>query len=352
MPCRAFPEGRTAIAPMHKNEEIQTSSNRAMHSVSQLIDRRKREKSLPGQRTDGRLLALAIEGGGMRGVVCGGMVAALEQLELLNTFDVVYGSSAGAISGAYFVAGQARLGVTIFYQNIANRQFINMYRFLLGRPILSLEFLLDRVCIFEKKLNTDAIIRSPVPLKILATSTSKLEIVVFDNFSDDRDLFDALRCSARIPVIAGPPVQYRNDTFLDASILESIPYRSAISAGATDIVVLMTRPAGSLRGNADRIDKYFIAPQLRKYNPKLPHAYLDRANEYLSEVEAITAASKGQGPTRILPVQISATAVDVPSNCIDRNALVEGAMAGFRAVYAALGLVEPTLAELITPLDP
>jgi predicted acylesterase/phospholipase RssA len=36
------------------------------------------------------------------------MVAALEQLNLLNSFDAIYGSSAGAISGAYFHASQAR----------------------------------------------------------------------------------------------------------------------------------------------------------------------------------------------------------------------------------------------------
>ena len=287
----------------------------------------------------------------MRGVVSGGMVAALEQREVLNTFDVVYGSSAGAISGAYFVAGQARFGVTIFYQDIANRHFINMYRYFFGRPILSLEFLLDRVCIHEKRLDIETIINSTIPLKILATSTSKLEIEIFDHFANASDLLEALRCSARIPVIAGPPVSYRSDQFLDAGVLEPIPYRSAISAGATDIAVLMTRPEGSLQGNADWRDRYFIAPQLAKYNSRLPRVYLDRADEYLLEVDAIMSASKANGPVRLLPIQISASAAEVPSNCIDRDVLIEGAMAGFRAVYAALGLTEPKLAELITPID-
>jgi predicted acylesterase/phospholipase RssA len=62
---------------------------------------------------DGARIALAIEGGAMRGVVSAGMVAALEQLGLTHAFDAVYGSSAGAINGAYFLTGQANLGATI-----------------------------------------------------------------------------------------------------------------------------------------------------------------------------------------------------------------------------------------------
>jgi hypothetical protein len=77
---------------------------------------------------DGARIALAIEGGAMRGVVSAGMVAALEQLGLTDAFDAVYGSSAGAINGAYFLAGQANLGVTIYSEDINNRHFIDLRR--------------------------------------------------------------------------------------------------------------------------------------------------------------------------------------------------------------------------------
>src|ERR1044071_2792696 len=87
------------------------------HSVAQLLFARQEAASKPGQRQDGRFLALVVEGGGMRGVVSAGMVAALEELGFRDCFDAVYGSSAGAISGAYFIAKQARYGTTIFYDN-------------------------------------------------------------------------------------------------------------------------------------------------------------------------------------------------------------------------------------------
>src|SRR5947209_1851988 len=97
-------------------------------AVAQLLLDRQRTFSKPGSRADNRTIALAVEGGGMRGVVSAGMVAALEQLDLLHSFDVVYGASAGAVSAAYFVAGQARYGTTIFYDDINNRRFIDLRR--------------------------------------------------------------------------------------------------------------------------------------------------------------------------------------------------------------------------------
>ena len=77
----------------------------------------------------------------MRGVVSAGMVAGLEHLGLLPAFDVIYGTSAGAINGAYFVAGRAAFGASIYYEEINNSQFMNPLRSVCGAPSMSLEFL-------------------------------------------------------------------------------------------------------------------------------------------------------------------------------------------------------------------
>ena len=103
---------------------------------------------------DGARIALAVEGGAMRGVVSAGMVSALEHLGMTHAFDAVYGSSAGAINGAYFLAGQANLGTTIYSEDINNRRFIDMRRPLTGRPIVDLGFLIDDVATRLKPLDT------------------------------------------------------------------------------------------------------------------------------------------------------------------------------------------------------
>ena len=44
-----------------------------------------------------------------------------------DSFDAVYGSSAGAINATYFLSGQ-RDGVKIYTEEIANKDFIDMGR--------------------------------------------------------------------------------------------------------------------------------------------------------------------------------------------------------------------------------
>ena len=131
-----------------------------------------RARLLRGSRAphgDGASIALAVEGGAMRGVVSAGMVWALEDLGYTHAFDAVYGSSAGAINSAYFLAGQAAVGTTIYYEDINNRSFINLSRPLRGRPIVNLGFLLDDVARNRKRLDVDRVLQSRTPLSVLAT---------------------------------------------------------------------------------------------------------------------------------------------------------------------------------------
>ena len=76
------------------------------HPVVQAVLERWRRDSKPGKRYDTHKIALAIEGGGMRGCVSAGATAALNVLGINDAIDTVYGSSAGAMVGAYFVARQ------------------------------------------------------------------------------------------------------------------------------------------------------------------------------------------------------------------------------------------------------
>eukprot|EP00573_Skeletonema_grethae_P001272 CAMPEP_0201687124 /NCGR_PEP_ID=MMETSP0578-20130828/1315_1 /ASSEMBLY_ACC=CAM_ASM_000663 /TAXON_ID=267565 /ORGANISM="Skeletonema grethea, Strain CCMP 1804" /LENGTH=802 /DNA_ID=CAMNT_0048171249 /DNA_START=323 /DNA_END=2731 /DNA_ORIENTATION=- len=83
------------------------------HDVLNLLHKRYHSKSTPSSRApdDTDILALSIEGGGMRGAVSGGMAAAIACLGLSNAFDSIYGSSAGSIIGSYFVSRQLYLDV-------------------------------------------------------------------------------------------------------------------------------------------------------------------------------------------------------------------------------------------------
>ena len=106
----------------------------------------------------------------MRGVVTAGMVTGLEMLGLRDVFDVVYGSSGGASNGAYFVGGQAAYGTTIYYDHINSQDFINLWRPLINRLVVDFYFVTDHVMVELVILDWKAVIDSPVPLKVLASS--------------------------------------------------------------------------------------------------------------------------------------------------------------------------------------
>ncbi len=284
----------------------------------------------------------------MRGVVSAGMVGALEKLGLRDCFDAVYGTSAGAISGAYFIAGQARYGTTI-YEDINNRKFIDLWRLAQGTPVVSLEFLLDEVCVAQKPLMFERVLRSDIPLRVLAASISRKSAVVLKDFTDQRDLLDALRASARIPYFAGEPVQFRNDQFLDASLYESIPFRAAIADNATDLMILLTRPLGCLRPNPSWINRFFVVPYLRRIDPTLVSRYLTRAVTYRSEIDAIHTHARGKNLPDMVLVHLPEGAQDVGPFDLSREKLAAGAKAGFSAVYSALGLDKAEPPEIPAP---
>mmetsp|Transcript_15970 Transcript_15970/g.34554 ORF Transcript_15970/g.34554 Transcript_15970/m.34554 type:complete len:624 (-) Transcript_15970:1001-2872(-) len=103
-------------APFPTGDATDTGSEaKAMfsHDVLNLLHQRYHSQSTPSSRAanDTAILALSIEGGGMRGAVSGGMAAAIACLGLSNSFDSIYGSSAGSIIGSYFVSRQLYLDV-------------------------------------------------------------------------------------------------------------------------------------------------------------------------------------------------------------------------------------------------
>ncbi len=197
----------------------------------------------------------------MRGVISAGMVWALEDLGYTQAFDAVYGSSAGAINAAYFLAGQAGLGTTIYFEDINNRSFIDLSRALLGRPIVNLGFLLDDVARHRKPLADSRSSARPTPLSVLATDVDTRSSVAFRDFRRRQRLFGALRAGATMPVVAGGPFEYGGRRLLDASLREPIPLPTAEAHGHTHVLVLLTR-SGAMNDRALRLRPVLRRPAL------------------------------------------------------------------------------------------
>ncbi len=300
------------------------------HPVLDLIRARARQGSRPDDRRDGARLGLAIEGGAMRGVVSAGMLRALEEMGLLETFDAVYGSSAGAVNGAFFLAGQAGYGITIYFEDINNASFISLGRGVTRRPVLSLDYLLDDVMIRRKPLDWRAALASPVELKVAASSLEDLRVRLLTGFRDREHLFAALRASSSIPLLAGPPSVFDGERFLDALLYEPIPFRSAVRDGCTHVLVLLTRPEGTLNGTPTLFERHVLGRWIASLEPRLRDAYLAQEHAYDHKIRRLKAHNgEPQGPPWFYALCLDASSRPIRWLERDRRLLEQAAREAF-----------------------
>jgi len=258
------------------------------HPVMKLIADRARSRSEPFHRQDKFKLGLVVEGGAMRGVVSAGMLAGLESLGLLGVFDAVYGASAGAFNGAYFLAGQAAYGTSIYYENLNTRNFANLWRVFWEKPIVSLDYVLEKVLGQEKPLNWQAVLNSPIPLKVAVSSVGQLKARLLQGFTDREELFTALRASSEMPILTGGPIEFKDDRFLDAGLFQGIPIYTALEDDCSHVLVLLTRPYGARRKSLNFWDQQVGARIMERWKKGLGRSYLKMPkmyNETLSFLE-------------------------------------------------------------------
>jgi predicted patatin/cPLA2 family phospholipase len=318
-------------APVTESEE-----NVFTHPVVQLIHERKRTGSKPGKRSDPHKVALSIEGGGMRGAVSAGMICAFHYLNLTDSLDAVYGSSAGTVVGSYLITGQLPwYGPEVYYDclTVAGSAFIDTRRLLRalgfglldprllrdvltrrlnGKPVLNLPYLLQTTLQYKKPLDWDifASQQGKIPLKVIVSGLESERSFVLDmskgSFDNLDELSNCMHASCLLPGIAGPvmnmntklirgealdpgekklalesslsPQERREkngkwEPLADALLYEPLPFRSAIKEGATHVVVVRSRPDGvDVTGRGSLFERFIFRRFFRRKN-KLPRLY-------------------------------------------------------------------------------
>jgi predicted patatin/cPLA2 family phospholipase len=317
------------------------------HPVVELMQRRRAEGSRPGERDDGRRLALAIEGGGMRGVVSAGMTAAIEQLGFREVFDEVHGASAGAFNAAFLIAGQAAYLTALYQCGFGDPRFVSIRRVLRGGPALDMDHVVQEVWSRHRPLRTDAIVASAIELHCTATDTELAQVVDLTDLRDDEEIRCALRASARLPWLAGPPVEFRGRRLLDATLAEAIPVRAPF-ATATDVLVLQTRPVGVHHAPLSQTVARLTDNYLRRINPALVGLRVSRSRRYdeLSAWLAARAADRDATPT-VCVIRPPSGALLVGQLEHRTHTLAVAGSQGLRAAWMALAGEDPEL--LATP---
>ncbi|MFD7874721.1 patatin-like phospholipase family protein [Streptomyces sp. NPDC059766] len=256
------------------------------HPVWSVLTERARAGSRPGARTDGHRVALAIEGGGMRGIIAGGMALALHELGLTQSFDAVYGASAGAASGAWLLSSSPQ-SLRFWAVPKYARTLIRRSNPLRGRPLVDLHSFYEVLYRYGDgdcaPMDFDSILASAIEYHPLATDAATGQSTDLRPFiGDAAELRLALRASASLPLLAGPPVTMRGQRFYDAGVSESVPYRTALAQGATHVMVLRSRRAIDVARpsrSAPLVAKRF----LRHESAALRQAFLDRETRWAED---------------------------------------------------------------------
>jgi len=310
---------------LHERKHKMNDPNNNSNSNHQMIVNNTNGKV---REDDGARVALCIEGGGMRGCVSAGMVVAIHYLNLTNTIDVVYGSSAGTIVGSYFITEQLPwFGPEVYYDALttAGRRFIDTRRLLRalgfglldprllkdvlmrphhGKPVLNLPFLLQTTLQEKKPLDwkTFQEKQNVQPLKVIASGCKSEKAVVMDmengSFESLSELADCMHASCLLPGIAGPLMNMDKrvvngylkngkkmvlgnnlqgddayEPLADALLFEPLPYRSAIAEGATHVVVIRSRPDGvDVTGKSSLFERLIFRRFFLRKN-RLPNMY-------------------------------------------------------------------------------
>ena len=177
----------------------------------------------------------------MRGTISAGMALALHELGVVSAFDAVYGSSAGALTGAWLISSEPERLRGWADPDYA-KTLIRWSSLLRGRPVVDVRTLVEEVYQTEWPMDFASILASSIEYHPLGTDAETGESTdLRPLISSPVELRLALRASASLPFLAGPPVALGGRRFYDAGVAESIPFRTPLAQGATHVLLLRSR---------------------------------------------------------------------------------------------------------------
>lgn len=304
------------------------------HPVLEALRRRRDKGDTPGDRSDDLKIGLAVEGGGIRGVVSAAMLCALEELGLTSAFDAIYATSSGAINSAYFLVGDTWYPLSIYYDDLTTRNFVDFRRFLRGE-VLNLNYafsVIDKL----KPLDYDKVIASDIPLNIAVTFADEMRTEVVSGYTSRSDLRDALIASSWLPVAVKGTTDFRGKRAVDGGVLTPHPYRIALDHGCTHVLSLSTYP---IRPPNERtsLSNAYASWHLNRIKDGLGSRFLEARRNYRDERRMLQRwmAEPGEAPY-VLDLAPLSWMREVKRHEIDPWRIFAGARGAYEVMYCAI----------------
>lgn len=330
---------------------------------SVLLDRLESE-SCPGQRDDDHHVVLAVEGGGMRGAVSSGMLLALEQLGLRDSFDEVVGTSAGAIAGAFFVTKKGTTGSALYYTALNSPRFVDRRRLVRDGAILDLDYLIDEAFeqsgfVWQDLLDSDVPLFATVSPTDPENQTRSFPVGGSVSFAKS-----VLAASAALPVLSGFSREINGETYVDGGMLEAVPWQAAVERGATHVLVARSRgfnrnfeaefPNIFERTTVPRLVRRMHGDHVAQLVEEAPHRFW-RVTEHLRAVveQRASAVVTGGRFEPVIEAVLPAPEDVLPDRLeVDRSVLMDALAAGARAMVDYLDIEGFTVEQRVVVSHP
>lgn len=239
--------------------------------------------------------ALVVEGGGMRGIFCAGVLDVFLE-NGFDPFDMYIGVSAGACNLASHLAGQHKRNFRIYTNMMTRPDFISMRKFITGGHYMDLDYLWG-VIDAEDPLDVDAIIkRRKSDFTIVATAVQTAAAAYLKPRADTCS--EALKASSAVPLLYRGFLEIDTTPLVDGGVADPIPAHEAFRRGARKIVVMRTRPAWFRKKKG--LENHLSALATRRW-PRLSAAVREQAATYGICMDFIETPPPGVTIVQIAP---------------------------------------------------
>lgn len=319
-------------------------------SVREVLLDRLEADSMPGERTDGHRVILAIEGGGMRGAISSGMLLALEQLGLRNSIDEVVGTSAGAIAGAFFVTSRGTAGSVLYYTVLNSERFVSRRRLLGGDgAVMDLDYLLDEA-LPAHGFDWEELVSCDIPLWATVTPADEGDPSRLYRVGRTVDhAREVMAATAALPVLAGASRFIGSKPYVDGGMTEAVPWATAVRRNATHVLVIRSRgfnvdgklePHNILeRSAARRVVRRVHGPIVTEYVRKSNQRFWSSTESLRSVADGLATPLASGGRSVEVDVVVPAPETDLPDRLeVDTHVLMDALTAGAQAMLDYIDL--------------
>lgn len=237
--------------------------------------------------------ALLVEGGGVRSSFAAGVLDALA--EQTDPFDVVAGTSAGALLAAAFLSGQPGRSLRVLRHPDCQAAFGRIGEFLRGGDLVDLDGLYEAAERLDP-LDIQALVDQPSRFLVTVTDVETGQGSLIE--PEREEVVEALIATSALPIAVREPRSLRGKRWLDGGIAVPIPIQQVIDLGATEVLVVRTREQSYRNsGTSGRL----AAAWFDRRWPALADALRVRGDVYNATVSLLEAPPPGVVVQQIHP---------------------------------------------------